>query len=182
MRERGGRRDPPSGPHRIPVAQLHSAIQLTQRMGLLLSSRDVWGAHQDGEAGWGGEAHSLNYPPTNPCINNNNNKCLSTIKINKLIDLQGTVYPLLEQRSTLLRKFLNYICEQLERRVSQSSRDPPASVFGCLRVGHKLRLCRLLLEGCVTRRLKGLHSKSEGLWQTLEFLNTKRPSPLKYIL
>lgn len=39
------------------------------------------------------------------------------------------------------------------------------------------------VEGCVTGRLKGLHSKPEGLWQTLEFvLNHKKTfSPQAYI-
>lgn len=95
----------------------------------------------------------------------------------------GTVYPLLEQRSALFR-MLKYICKHVEGRVIQSSRDPPASVFGCLRVGHEMRLnCLLLermLEGFVATRLKGLHSKSEGLYQTLEFLTTKNFS-LEYI-
>lgn len=63
----------------------------------------------------------------------------------------------------------------MEERVIYSSRDQPASVFGWL--GHELRLSCLLLERmlqcCVTTRLKGLHSKSEGLRQTLEFLTSK---------
>lgn len=53
----GGCRDPPSGPHRIPVAQLHPAIQLTQRNGSASVSPGCVGAHQDGEAGWGGTRH-----------------------------------------------------------------------------------------------------------------------------
>lgn len=72
----GGCRDPPSGPHRIPVAQLHPAIQLTKRNGSASVSPGCVGAHQDGEAGWGGnKAHGLNYPPNQPLYQQQINVC-----------------------------------------------------------------------------------------------------------
>ncbi len=74
MQERGGGcRDPPSGPHRIPVAQLHPAIQLTQRNGSVSVSPRCVGSSSRWGGGVGGDKAQAAWttPPTNPCINNN---------------------------------------------------------------------------------------------------------------
>lgn len=58
-RKGGGCRDPPSGPHRIPVAQLHQAIQLTQRNGSAsVSLRCVGSSPRWGGGMGGGKAHA----------------------------------------------------------------------------------------------------------------------------
>lgn len=112
-------------------------------------------------------------PPTNPCINNIINKLnLSSIKTNRIChreNLQETVYPLLEQRSAVISEFLDYICARVEGKgdlVLEGS-----SVFGWLWVRHAAELspAGASVEGCVIRRLKGLH------WKPLEFiLNHKK--------
>lgn len=58
-RKGGGCRDPPSGPHRIPVAQLHPAIQLTQRNGSAsVSPRCVGSSPRWGGGVGGKKAHA----------------------------------------------------------------------------------------------------------------------------
>lgn len=96
----------------------------------------------------GGEkgTRGLNYPPNQPLYQQHQqNKRLSTIKTNGIChreNLQETVYPLLEQRSAVISKFLDYFCARVEGKG-----DPVlegSSVFGW--VGHDLRLSCLLLE------------------------------------
>lgn len=114
----GGCRDPPSDPHRIPVAQLHLAIQLTQRNGSAsvfprcVGSSPRWG----GGVGGGQGTRGLNYPPNQP-LYQQQNKYVSTIKTNRIChreNLQETVYPLLEQRSAVISDFLDCICARVE--------------------------------------------------------------------
>ncbi len=172
MQERGGGcRDPPSGPHRIPVAQLHPAIQLTQRNGSVsVSPRCVGSSSRWGGGVGGGKAQAAwTTPPTNPCINNNK---INVCQLSKHIGFTtGKIcrrqFIHLEQKSAVISEFLGYICAKVEGKG-----DP---VWGILCLWTALGRARLAaelspagagVEGCVTRRFKGLRWKPEGLWQT----------------
>lgn len=162
----GGCRDPPSGPHRIPVAQLHPAIQLTQRNGSASVSPGCVGAHQDGEAGWGGQGTSLELPPQ-PTPVSTTNKRLSAIKTNMIChweNLQETVYPLLEQRSAVIREFLDYIFGRVEGKGDPVFEGSSGLCFwmaqGHARLAAELSPDGAGVEDCVTRRDSILSQKA----------------------
>ncbi|KAL1278138.1 hypothetical protein QQF64_024811 [Cirrhinus molitorella] len=148
MQERGGCRDPPSGPHRIPVAQLHPAIQLTQRNGSASVSPGCVGSSSRWGGGVGGKqgTRGLNYPPNQPLYQQQINVCQLSKQIGFATGkiLQETVYPLLEQRAEVISEFLDYVCARVEGKGDPVSEG--SSIFGWLGVRHDLRLSCLLLE------------------------------------
>lgn len=123
-----------------------------------------------GRRGGGGDkAHGLNYPPQ-PTPVSTTNKRLSTIKTNRIChgeNLQETVYPLLEQRSAVISEFLDYIFVRVEGKGDPVFEGSTGLCFwmaqGHARLAAELSPAGAGVEGCVTRRLKGLHSKPEGL-------------------
>lgn len=123
-----------------------------------------------GRRGGGDKAHGLNYPPNQPLYQQQQ---INVCQLSKQIgfatgkNLQETVYPLLEQRSAVICKFLDYICARVEGKGDPVFEGSSGLCFWMAR-GHARLTAELSpagagVEGCVTGRLKGLHSKPEGL-------------------